>query len=139
MPGWGWGLRAIRRQQSFERVGESEQSLNPSDTLEGRPPVLAEDKDGATPSHIFTRVHSVHRLPLGGIAPKYLGKQTLWTSFTVEGAVSPCVYKGRVAIPFWEPLFMMKMCMFSLYRIQFAYGKMQNGLRKEDFCFFMVE
>jgi len=74
------------------------------------------------------------------MAPISLTKQTLQTSFTVESE-SLHVYGcgGRVALPFWDPVFILKIFMFNLSRTHIGYEKMESGLKVFGFYWWSKE
>lgn len=41
---------------------------------------------------------------------------------------------GRVELPSWDPLSIMKIFMFNLYRTQIGHGKMESGLKIFGLC-----
>lgn len=59
----------------------------------------------------------------------------------LAGLLSLPVYRsgGRVALPFWDPLFTIKIFLFNLYRTQIDYEKMESGLKIFGFYWWSKE
>lgn len=120
---------------------DSEQSLRPNNTYKGRTFVPTETRMSRHQLHAFRGVFILYKrskwLALRGMAPISLTKQTLQTSFTVESE-SLQVYgcEGRVALPFWDPVFILKIFMFNLSRTHIGYEKIKWA---KGFWFLLVE